>query len=218
MNIKKLIIICLFVYISIGLYTFGPRVLGNKSKEVQSKASEMKIQLEWDVANELKGNYRTPLWLKNDEYKKYVEEVDSRKKVLDGPELTSAYQLMSLLAQLQLGDPTIASSFVNPYLSHSDYTSKKVADITEKSKSLASRITQNQSLAKVKVSEPIPKNDNEVSHDVNMRLKSGKEITIRNIPMVKVQEEHEDASDHDKGMWYMNINLQELAQRVKKKE
>ncbi|MCY9665734.1 hypothetical protein M5X11_12290 [Paenibacillus alginolyticus] len=219
MILKRVTFIFLLVYGLIGVYFFGSKISDEKPKEVRPIVGEMKIELDWDVANEVDGNYRTPLWLRNDGYKKYVDEVEgSHEAVLGDPEFTSAYQLMSLIAQLQLGDPTIASSFVSPYLSHSDYDSKKVADITEKSKSLADRITKNESLAKVKISPPIQRKDNEVSHDVILQFKNGEEIKVQNIPMVMFQDDHGDAEVHDNGMWYMNFNLQELAQRVEKKE
>lgn len=170
----------------------------------------------------MNGNYRTPIWLRDATYKEYVQEIEYSGTLLGEPELTSAYQLMSLFAQLQLGDPTIASSFVNPYLSHSDYDSKRVADIEQQAESLARRITLNQTITKVKISPPVHMNENEVSHNVIFHFQSGMEIIIEDIPMVMVREEHELTEDRnvhqDQGMWYMQINLQELAQRVERKE
>lgn len=223
MTLRKAIVIFVLVYGLIGLYFFGPMLFKEKAKEVKPAGSgEMKVELEWDVTNELNGNYRTPAWLRNSELKKYVEEEEySTTEALGEPEFTSAYQLMSLFAQLQLGDPTLASSFVNPYLSHSDYDSKKVAEITKTAESLASKITKNKTLAKVKISYLTKgKDNNDVSHNVILQLKNGEEIEVKNIPMIKLKEDHGDEGheDAEHGIWYMNTNLQKLAQRVEKME
>jgi hypothetical protein len=223
MTLKKAIVIFVFVYGLIGLYFFAPKLFKEEAQEAKSAGSS-EIELEWDVANELNGNFRTPAWLKNAEFKKYVEEEEyNRAETLGEPEFTSTYQLMSLLAQLQLGDPTIASSFVNPYLSHSDYESKKVAEITKTAESLATKITKNRTLTNVKISPPTKiKDDSEVSLNVILQLNNGEKVQIKDVPMIKLKEDHghgdaeEDEAEH--GMWYMNINLQELAQRVEKTE
>jgi len=217
MTLKKTIIIFLIVYITIGILAFVPSLIKKDHSEVIKK-SGMKVELEWDVHNELNGNYRTPAWLKNNDLMKYVEEVEYTGEDVGGPALTSAYQLMSLFAQLQLGDPTITSSFINPDISYTDYESHRVHDIINTATSLANEITKDKSLIKVKVSSPIPGKDNEVTHTVILQYRNGEEIEISNIPMILIRSEENHEDNDEEGMWYMNINLQELAQRVKKTE
>ena len=154
MTFKKAVIIFVLVYGLIGLYFYGPKLFKEKEKEVAPSTTRMQVELEWDVNNELNGNFRTPAWLKDSKLTKYVKEEEYSGDVLGDPDFTSAYQLMSLLAQLQLGDPTLSSSFLNPDLSHTDYDGKKVAEITERAAELSAQITKNHSLSKEKFPEP----------------------------------------------------------------
>lgn len=223
MTFKKAATIFLIVYTLIGLYVFIPMFLEDKPIEDElPPATEKTIALEWNVLNELEGNFRTPIWLRNAEFKGKVQEIEYTPRLLGEPVFTSSYQLISLFAQLQLGDPTVGSSFVHPYFSHTDYDSKRVADIDNRAKDLAGRITKNQTIVNVKISSPTESIDNEVFHDVILRFSNGEEIVVPDLPMVLVKEDHEHAEDrqvhHDQGMWYLNINLQELAQRVEKRE
>ncbi|MFC3345698.1 hypothetical protein [Paenibacillus abyssi] len=213
MTFKRAIIGFAIIYAVIGIVMFWPNT---KQKAQDPVEEEVKIEMTWDLANESAGNYKPPVWLKNPEFSSEVDEIEhTDDQVHYGPDFTSSFQIISMYAQAQLGESTILSSFVSPYLAHTDYESRKVAAVTDRANGLANRLTRGKSLSKIQVTSPTQIKENEVTHTILLEYKDGKKIQLKGIPMIKLVP-LADHEKHDPGMWYLNINLQELVQLIER--
>lgn len=223
MSLKKIIIFGIIGYAIVGFFLLSS---GSKNKETPGTTTgitgifnESDVVLTWDIKQEKEGTYKAPVWLKNANYIHYVEENDFAKKSTP-TNFSSQFQLMSLIAQLQLGDPTLAYSYIAPEYAYAEYETRDYDVMKETSEGLASAATKNYQLTKVEILSGKSINDLEISHPV--RLYFNEEVIEITVPMkfvipeIVASEHYDEQDDHTESLWMVNQTLTDFTLLVER--
>ncbi|KIV56487.1 hypothetical protein AM501_04340 [Aneurinibacillus migulanus] len=159
-------------------------------------------EIEWNVEKIREGNYIPPDFKKHEHYNENEAEIHHHDD-LEIPTIPND-RLMNLFDLAQHGLFDELSGIVNPNLVYKDFDNVNELDkIDEQAKKYAAQISRNHSIKKVKISKPKQQQADRVTYDVIIEYQDNKNITLKDIVMMKG---HVDDND-----WYLDMTLKELS-------
>lgn len=220
MSFKKIAIISLSLYLLIGIAVFT-NYSSNKKSDSKSTYTIDESLYVWNVNDESLGDYSSPAWLRDPELLKYTHEVHYSDTPDFKPVKFVEYQLMSLFAQLQLGDPLLASSYINPEISYKDYDVRLPLQMEEQASKYRDTITKNQSiqLVTLKIIEETESSkvfevslnytdETSVSFPLTMINLANTEEHAEDYEEYEEYQEYEEDDIHDQDtMWFISVGL-----------
>lgn len=223
MKLKTIVIIFIIVYSIIGVFVFTDYFKNKKDEKShlpQSQEENLRNQYTWNVKEESLSDYRAPSWLRDSSLKNYMEEVHFATTDDLTPEFTARYQLMSFIAQLQLGDPLLASSFINPEISYMDYEVRLPKEMESAAENYAQIITKGKTIIFVSI-EVI---EEEATTQL-LKLKivyEDSSVSEIHVSMILIEpeddhdQEYSDENHEHESMWFINQNMTNVAESLSK--
>jgi hypothetical protein len=204
---KKWIIIMATAYVAVGIFMLS------SEKESQPTVTEAQVapgklydkyHMYWIVNDPENSNYKPPYWLENNELLSYVKDKSHEMEKVNPTDADD--RLMAFFAELQLGESRHISSFVNPMISYKDLMGAVEIDkINLKLEQYAKQITKNRTIQAVYLSKPTSTTEERVIFDVTISFQDESIIILKEIPMVKMTEDHN---------WFIDLTLTEIASLI----